>query len=227
MKNTPLTKSLSQQLETLGKLEQDTKTMMDELGMVYLWPDETQIEGVKNFIDKWDKSIKIEHRIGGELFGQPLIVKLELDIEADIKTLIGYYQKKRHLNLYKISAQLEQEDTSDDLQELVVEAMIARSFGLTKKIMVMESTLNPDGEEVIIDKIGIVDLLLKNELVRIDHSSVINAILEGKYQLGKKLVREHVWLSRQELESSEPLRKEYTFTDDTITHQIQVRIEEL
>lgn len=227
MKDTPLTKNLTQQLETLSKLEEDTKAMMDDLGMVYLWPDETQIEGVKKFIHKWDRSIKIGHVIGGQLFGQPLTVKLELEIEADIKTLIGHYQKKRHLNFYKISTQLDQEDTSDDLQELVVEAMIARSFGLTKKITVKESTLNPDGKGMITDKIGIVDLLLKNELVRIDHSNVVNAILEGKYQLGKKLVREHVWLSRQELESSEPIQKEYTFTDNTITHQIQVRIEKL
>jgi hypothetical protein len=55
MKDTPLTKNLTQQLETLGKLEQDTKAMMDDLGMVYLWPDGTQIEGVKKFIHKWDK----------------------------------------------------------------------------------------------------------------------------------------------------------------------------
>jgi hypothetical protein len=218
-----LSKQLHQHLATMNDLEDQTKVMMGDLGMTYVWPDESQIEEVSKLTHGWDWQVEIYHIIVGKFFEENETINVSIWAQVDIKTLLKNYQKKQFFDLQKLTTQMnENNEGSAELEELVVEALMARSFGLTTKVEVCVDAHQSKPIVKTFSQPGIIDLYLKNELVRCDYSAVLNGVLDGKYQLDKDLIRKHVWIAREEFKGQKKIKKKYAFKDKELSHSVEL-----
>lgn len=224
-KKVPLSDELKQDLKALeDKAEALTKTQYNS----DLWISDEAVRDIQEEMEKPDWRGTIEHELI-QNDGTRLAVRMKASFELHMATMIKEHSKTRQNQVDGLVEALEsQGGGSEEIKEIVSEALLPRTTGLTRQIQVTEGKMISDMseyQELPQDLVGVLELYVHKELVRFDYSDLLEAVVQERLIVDREQMSKHIWMPIADFTKNRKISETFSWKDGRVHHMAKLGLE--